>query len=52
MTARLDDYGEPECQMRQCEAEADTEREHPEHGTVNVCDNCAALFDAVKGGDE
>lgn len=54
MTPRLDDYGRPECQFADCEAEAETTREHPRHGEVQVCSNCAELFDVADstGGSE
>ena len=49
MTPRLDEYGKPTCQMANCDLDTVTEREHPEHGAVKVCDHCADLFDAVDG---
>jgi hypothetical protein len=38
------DVAAPVCQMRGCEADADTSREHPEFGDVQVCETCARLW--------
>lgn len=48
MTPTTDKSSAPECQVRNCEADAATSREHPEFGPVQVCRNCASLW----GGDE
>lgn len=34
----------PECQLSDCEADADTTRDHPEFGEVQVCQTCAGLW--------
>jgi len=45
----LDEYTAPECQLRDCDADAEVSREHTEFGDVRVCSTCAGLFD--DGGD-
>lgn len=40
----LDEYTAPECQMRSCTTAADTTRDHPEYGEIQLCATCARLF--------
>lgn len=37
----------PECQLSDCDAEAETTKVHPVYGEIQVCRTCARLF----GGD-
>jgi len=46
----LSDFAAPECQIRDCEADAETTREHEEFGEIQVCRTCAGLFDE-RGGE-
>jgi hypothetical protein len=46
----LDEYTAPECQLRDCDADAETTREHAEYSEVQVCRTCAGLFDE-RGGE-
>jgi hypothetical protein len=39
----------PQCQLSDCDSDAETTREHPEFGAVQVCSTCASLFG---GADE
>ena len=48
----LDEFGAPECQLRNCDADADVSREHPEYGDIQVCSTCASLFDKTGGSNE
>lgn len=45
----LSDYAAPSCQFRDCDADAEVAREHPEFGDVQVCSTCAALWDRGDG---
>ena len=49
MTPKLDDFAAPECQFQDCDAGAETTREHPEFGDIQVCSTCAQLFDGQGG---
>jgi hypothetical protein len=40
----LNEFAAPECQIRDCDAEAETAREHDEFGAVQVCETCANLW--------
>jgi len=44
MTPSLDTYTAPECQMRSCASDAETTRDHPEHGEIQLCETCAGLW--------
>jgi len=50
VTPSLDEFAAPECQLRDCNADAATSREHPTFGSIQVCGTCATLFDG-QGGD-
>jgi len=39
----------PECQLRDCDADADAPHKHPQFGEIQVCSICATLFDAEEG---
>ena len=41
----LSDFAAPECQVRDCSADAKETRDHAEFGEVQVCSTCAGLFD-------
>lgn len=43
----LSKFAAPECQLRDCDADAT--REHPQFGEIQVCSICATLFDAEEG---
>lgn len=43
----LDQYAAPECQLSDCEASAETTREHPEFGEIQVCSTCASLWETA-----
>jgi hypothetical protein len=34
----------PECQLSDCEADAETSRTHPKFGEIQVCGTCAKLW--------
>lgn len=42
---RISDYSGPTCQFSDCPLEGTEEKEHPEHGDVDVCDTHADLWD-------
>jgi hypothetical protein len=41
----LNDFTAPECQLSNCDGEAETTCEHPEFGDVQVCRTCANLWE-------
>lgn len=47
----LSEYTSPECQLRDCDADAEVTREHDEFGEVQVCETCARLWDAKGAPD-
>lgn len=50
LTPKLDEFAAPECQFQDCDADAETAREHPQFGEIQVCSTCATLFGGGSDG--
>jgi len=40
----LGEFTAPQCQLSDCDADAETRREHPQFGEIQVCSTCANLW--------
>jgi hypothetical protein len=45
LTPKLDEFAAPKCQFQDCDADAETAREHPQFGST-----CATLFGGGSDG--
>jgi len=43
----LDEFTAPQCQLTNCDADAEATREHPQFGEIQVCSTCANLWEVT-----